>query len=105
LEFEDVEDFNVDIGDFVLVTVHGKKINSFKHYVAEVVGKKENEFEVHYMKRIQPSYAFIFEEADIYTADSKDIVRKLPKPNVLQGTRRTMTKLTFAVDFLSYNVH
>lgn len=69
-----------------------------------MVGKKENEFEVHYLKRIQPGYAFIFDEADIYTADSKDIVRKLPKPNVFQGTERTMTKLTFAVDFQSYNV-
>lgn len=52
------------------------------------------------MKRIQPVYTFNFD-----VANSKDIVRSFPKPNLFKGAERTMTKHTFAIDFQSYIIH
>lgn len=74
--------------------------------LAEVMKTYEEgvqEVEVKYTKRIIPTYCFLFEEQEIYTADFKDIQRKLPKRNVLLGTERTMTKLSSPVNFESYN--
>lgn len=88
----------------MLVKVAGKRKGVNKYYVGEIMNKYEQEFEVIYIKRIILSYFFIFEEDEIYMADPQDIERKLPKPVVLLGNERTMTKLSFYVNFESYSV-
>lgn len=79
----------------------------FGHYVAEIVTTNEEQkvYEVKYMRRILPAYNFVFDNEGIYLADRKDIERKLPKPKTHPGTERTMTKLSFALNFKTYNVH
>lgn len=52
-------------------------------------------YKVKYMKRLSPSYSFVFEKEDLYLVLPTDIVKKLPKPSVFAGTERTLQKLSF----------
>lgn len=93
------------IGEFLLIEVCGKKKGNVNHFVAEVMKVEEGGYEVKYMKRLSPSYNFVFESEELYFALSADVVKKLPTPTVHPGTERTLQKLSFHVDLTKYNVH
>lgn len=94
-----------NIGDFLLIEVCGKKKGNANHFVAEVMEVEEGGYEVKYMKRLSPSYNFVFESEELYFALSTDVVKKLPTPSVHAGTERTLQKLSFKVNLTKYNVH
>lgn len=103
-DLKERESASINIGDFALVKVCGKKKGSICYYVAEIINKSEIDFEVKYMKRLLPGYNFIFEDEKTYSAVFSDIEMKLPKPMTCGGTERTMIQLSFPVDFRCYSM-
>lgn len=95
-EKEDIEE-----GDFVLVQCMGEK--NKEHFVANILTKKINSFEVVYLKKMQKTDTFIAEESpNIYTLQLRDIIKKLPHPESVGSTKRSANHLKFGVDFSSY---
>lgn len=92
---------SLNTGDYVLVTVHGKK--STKHFVALVtsVFADENACDVDFLTRQGNNFS-VPDTKDSATVDISDVYLVLPPPAVCGGTNRTAKCMSFAVDLNQY---
>ena len=92
---------NLNISEYVLVAVHGKRAT--KHFVAVITSiiKPDDEVCVDFLTNIGNQFAFP-DEKDSAIVPMKDIVLLLPSPAINGGTKRTSQKLHFAVDLHAY---
>ncbi|XP_054286972.1 uncharacterized protein LOC129002892 [Macrosteles quadrilineatus] len=95
---------NVNINDFVLVKLAGKKV--IKYFVAQVSEKIGlTDFTVSFLKRKDYTYKFVKPAVDDEsTIDISDIIVKLPQPNVVGGTERAISVFNFKYNFSGFNM-
>ncbi|XP_067937544.1 uncharacterized protein [Watersipora subatra] len=93
---------SLNISEYVLACVHGKKMT--KHFVAVIteVIKDTNEISVDFLKTVGENQFTVPKEKDSATVHIDDIVMLLPTPAVSGGTKRTSERLNFAVDLATY---
>lgn len=91
---------SLNVSDYVLVAVHGKRVT--KNYVASVMVIDGDEIEVDFLIQVGNQYMKP-EKRDNAVVDVGDILLLLPPPSVCGGTKRTSEMLTFAVDLSDYN--
>lgn len=87
---------DIKAGDFVLVKFFsaGTKVVKNKHfkYVANVLMKINDEFQVHCLKSINKEKTeFVYIDNDISQIEEKDIIGKLPTPSVKEINRTIVT--------------
>lgn len=91
-------------GDFVIVEfeVKGKHI----YYVAKVLGEKENETEVSFLRRSNknPNHFHMPNVPDIATVALNDIRMILPKPLFSGNTKRIQCMYQFDINFSTINL-
>lgn len=99
---EEVNDVNV--GDFALARLQGKKTQHF--YVVEVLKRESDVLEVRYLKRTKhlTGKKFVYSSEQTYELPLEDIIKKLPPPIPVGATARQGNFLLFSVDFSNYNV-
>ncbi|CAE1177333.1 unnamed protein product [Acanthosepion pharaonis] len=95
-------------GDFVVVSVNGKKTT--RRYIARVDVIDGDELKGVFLKRIQGQkpmdgrQAFIIDHDDEASFDRQDIVKKLPAPNNLLGSERKSNQWVFLCDLEKFNL-
>lgn len=92
---------SLNVGDYVLVAVHGKK--TVKRFVAITTSiiKDDEEVSVDFLASLGNHFVRP-EKQDSATVHIDDVMLLLPPPSVTGGTKRTSQKLTFAVDLSTY---
>lgn len=103
-EEKDEEETSRDIekDNFLLVKLATKKL--IKHYVAKVVEKLSGSYLVKFYKKMKKFHHFIEGNEIPYEIDEKDIVLKLPDPEIVGGTERLRGHIAFKVSFDAYNM-
>ena len=103
-------DFNDEIieGDFVVVKFQSVK-SRFVHYIARIDVIDGDECEGVFLQRefsrVQTKPTFIINESDVSSFPKNDIIKKLPVPQLLGGTARRASKLTFPCNFMRWDFH
>ena len=103
-------DFNDEIieGDFVVVKFQSVK-SRFVHYIARIDVIDGDECEGVFLQRefsrVQMKPTFIINESDVSSFPKNDIIKKLPVPQLLGGTARRASKLTFPCNFMRWDFH
>ncbi|KAL1490217.1 hypothetical protein ABEB36_012947 [Hypothenemus hampei] len=105
-ESEELGDQSIKERDFVLVQLATKKTK--RYYVAKVIKKVEDGFEVQFYKKIPGTTAsrnFIpSDESPSFIFDS-DVTLHLPPPKSVGSSKRQEAQLPFAIDFdTSFNI-
>ncbi|KAK9878345.1 hypothetical protein WA026_021645 [Henosepilachna vigintioctopunctata] len=94
------EDENEEIveGEYALVKVHGKK--SFRLFVAKILGRNDEGFNVKFFKKAQNTMKFS-ETIEENVISSSDIVKRLSLP-LIASSGRFQGMLTFSNNFEDY---
>lgn len=94
---------NININDFVLVKLAGKK--AIQHFVAQITEKiGMTEFTGYFLKKKDETcYKFVKPEVvKMYSIDVSDITVKLPQPVVVGGTERAISVFNFKFNFSEF---
>lgn len=95
--------FQVTKGDFVLVRFGKKK--SDVYYTGGVESSDNIDVSVQFLRKKEESSKFYFPpQKDIGTVPITDIVKKLPAPKTLGGTKRLQACFKFDVELSAFNV-
>ena len=101
---EDEEDLGsrpIELGDFILVGLAGKK--SGKHfYAAKVLKEYPDELGVKFLKCVEMSKFVLTEEESCVL--KSEVVTRLGKPSISGGTSRLAERLKFGVDLSVYKM-
>lgn len=98
-------EINIKAQDYVLVKLGTKKV--CRHYVGIVLTDPDEDdtVEIKFLSRMlsksQPVFCYPDKE-DIAEVDVDDIVRKLPFPNLVGGTKRTSQQYVFDYEFSDF---
>lgn len=91
------------VNDFVLVQFATKK--TIVHYVGLIEQQLEDktEFSIRFLRKKENCPKFFFPDApDVSDVAFEDIVRKLPQPQIIGGTSRAVTTMSFNINFDQY---
>ena len=99
------EDVGLKDGDFILVKCKRER-GYQRHFVAKVIKRGQKETEIKYLKKMQKTDTFVFnEETETYIVNEEDIILQLPNPQPLAGTsKRKLSQFTFPVNFNGYTL-
>ena len=101
------DEYNLEVGDFVVVKVYSLDDNC-KNFIAHILDgpDEDRDFEVKFMTRSQKiKNAFQFPEIDdLASIRLTDIVGILPKPSSVAGTKRLAGVFKFDVNMCAYGV-
>lgn len=96
------ESVKIEKGDFVLVKFCTKK--SVVYYAGKIHNSDSDEFEVQFMRK-KLGCKFVFpEQEDISYVEKRDIILKLPTPNISKGTERAKSTFSFDINLSMYNI-
>lgn len=107
-EIEDERRFEAEdlqAGDFVLVQFLKKK-GPAQHFVGEICAIKEIDLQIKFLKRVDQTNKFWYDNHTVYDVAQPDVILKLPFPKKSGGSKRLRDQLVFEVNFTNskYNV-
>lgn len=93
----------LEVGNFVLVNLRGKK--SIRYFVAKIIDDADDVLKIKYLKMVRgKTQQFIEDDENIYDLDKEDVIHKLPSPSNAGGSARQQQYFRFGVDLSRYNV-